>query len=247
MAALEIGKSYTTKELQQTLEISVNIWKKKKNEYLDSLSQAYEYEITQKGRATLYTFTKQIGEYQKPENKRSREKTNAIIHQFIRETIEEDNLQTAANITRRAFRNRSQKTEVAELGLKESTTCEYTRIQMREMFGSKVGQGGTDGYMMEKVWCKLNKTKNRYEELSQDIVEDYYKIFNKHKLKSKEELHVVADYDSGLITKEEYNTQIGNNVYNTYEEAREEFVEKYCFYPIRVPRYQLCAWQNAAT
>jgi hypothetical protein len=203
MNKLIVGQTYNTQELAKALGICRDTFTKRRNEYLDSLSQAYKYEISYKGRAILYTIIEQIGEFQKPERKNAKEKTNAIIHQFIRETIEEDNLQTAANITRRAFRNRSQKTEVAELGLKESTTCEYTRVQMREMFGSKVGQGGTDGYMMEKVWCKLNKTKNRYEELSQDIVEDYYKIFNKHKLKSKEELHVVADYDSGLITKEE--------------------------------------------
>jgi vacuolar-type H+-ATPase subunit C/Vma6 len=155
---LIIGKAYTTKELLQKLEISSTLWKKKKNEYLESLSKAYEYEITYKGRAIIYTFTKQIGEYQKPEDRRSKEKTEAIIHQFIRDTIEKDNLQTAANIGRCAFKyQEGKKTSVEELGLKQSTVQEYARVQMKEMFGNKINQGGTDGYMMEKVWCRLDR------------------------------------------------------------------------------------------
>lgn len=247
MITLEIGKTYTTQELQQALGItSRSTWSHKKNEYLDSLSRAYEYEVSYKGKSAFYTFTKQIGEYQKPENKRSREKTDAVIHQFIRDVVEEDNLQTAANIGRRAFESfGDSKTKVAELGLKESTTQEYIRIRMREMFGTKIGQGGTDGYMMEKVWCRLNAEGNYYEEISDKIIKDYYEIVQtiKNEIK-KEDVCMFEDYKNGLISREEYGELLINYNTNLFAEAKKKFFNKYGYYPVKVPRYQLSAWNE---
>lgn len=244
MVELVIGKTYSTQELVKALGISKSVFSHKKDEYLDSLSQAYEYEITYKGRATFYTITKQICDFQKPERKNAREKNDAVIHKFISEVVEEDNLQTAANIGRRAFESFGDtKTEVAELGLKESTTQEYIRIRMREMFGTKIRQGGTDGYMMEKVWCKLNKDYNYYEELSDEIIADYYKILSDIKSEiRKEDVEAFEDYKNGLITREEYKEFLCDFNCNLFAEAKKMFSAKYGFYPIKVPRYQLNAW-----
>lgn len=245
MIQLEIDKIYSTKELQQALGISASLWKKKKDEYLTSLSQAYEYEISYKGRSTLYTIIKQIGDFQKPEAKNSRAKKDAAIHKFITEIIEEDNLQTAANIGRRAFESFVDgiKTDVAKLGLAESTTKEYIRLKMREMFGTQINQGGTDGFISEKVWCKLNKEYNVYEELGDDIVKDYYIIVQKVKNDiKKEDVCMFEDYQNGLISREEYGEMLINFNTNLFAEAKKMFATKYGFYPIKVPRYELNAW-----
>jgi hypothetical protein len=245
MIELVIGKTYKTDDLIILLGISKSTWSRRKDEYLTSLSQAYEYEVTYKGRSVLYTFTKQIGDYQKPENKRSREKNDAVIHKFIKEVIEEDNLQTAANMGRRAFESfaKDVKTEVAELGLKESTVKEYIRLQMREMFGTKINQGGTDGYISEKIWCRLNAEYNVYEELTDEVIKDYYDIVQTVKSEiKKEDVCMFEDYQNGLISREEYGEMLINYNTNLFAEAKKMFSAKYGFYPIKVPRYQLNAW-----
>lgn len=247
MVELVVGRTYTTKELVKELGISDSLWKRKKDEYLTSLSQAYEYEVSYKGRAILYTINTQKKDFQKPENRRSRAKNDAVIYKFIREVIEEDDLQTAANMGRRAFESfvEGVKTEVAELGLKESTVKEYIRLKMREMFGTKVGEGGTDGYISEKVWCKLNAEYNVYEELSDEIVADYYKIVAETKADiKKEDVCMFEDYQNGLISREEYGELLINYNTNLFATAKKMFAAKHGFYPIKVPRYQLSAFQD---
>lgn len=247
MVELVIGRTYSTKELQKELGIAPTTWKTKKNEYLNSLSQAYEYEISYKGRSILYTFTAKIGDFEKPARKNSREKTDAVIRQFVRDVIEEDDLQTAANMSRRAFESFVEgiKTDVAKLGLKESTTKEYIRLNMREMFGTKINEGGTDGFISEKVWCKLNAEYNVYEELSDDIVKSYYEIVQTVKSEiKKEDVCMFEDYQNGLISREEYGEMLINYNTNLFAQAKKMFAAKYGFYPIKVPRYQLSAFQD---
>lgn len=247
MVELTVGRTYKTDELVKALGISKSVFAHKKNEYLASLSQAYEYEISYKGRANLYTITAKIGDFEKPERKNSREKSDAVIYKFIREVIEEDDLQTAANMGRRAFESFAEgvKTEVAKLGLAESTTKEYIRLKMREMFGTKIGEGGTDGFISEKVWCKLNAEYNVYEELSDDIVKDYYEIVQTVKSEiKKEDVCMFEDYQNGLISREEYGEMLINYNTNLFAEAKKMFAAKHGFYPIKVPRYQLSAFQD---
>ena len=247
MIELTLNKPYSTKELAEALGITYGSFKNRKNEYLDSLSRAYEYEISYKGRGIFYTFTSQIAEYNGYERKNAREKNDAVIHKFIREVIEEDDLQTAANMGRRAFESFAEgvKTEVAKLGLAESTTKEYIRLKMREMFGTKIGESGTDGFISEKVWCKLNAEYNVYEELSDDIVKDYYEIVQTVKSEiKKEDVCMFEDYQNGLISREEYGEMLINYNTNLFAEAKKMFAAKHGFYPIKVPRYQLSAFQD---
>lgn len=247
MIELTLNKPYSTKELAEALGITYGSFKNRKNEYLDSLSRAYEYEISYKGRGIFYTFTSQIAEYNGYERKNAREKNDAVIHKYIIEVIEEDNLQTAANMGRRAFESfaKGVKTEVAKLGLKESTTKEYIRLQMREMFGTKINQGGTDGFISEKVWCRLNAEYNVYEELSDDIVKDYYEIVQTVKSEiKKEDVCMFEDYQNGLISREEYGEMLINYNTNLFAEAKKMFAAKHGFYPIKVPRYELNAWKD---
>lgn len=249
MVQLVIGKTYNTQELAKALGVSRETFSKKKNEYLNSLSQAYEYEVGYKGRAILYTITSQIGDFQKPERKNAREKNDAVIHQFIRDVIEEDDLQTAANMGRRAFESfvEGVKTDVAKLGLTEGTTKEYIRLQMREMFGTQVGEnnGGTDGFISEKVWCRLNAEYNIYEELSGDIIADYLNIVKETKAEVKlEAIDAYEDYMNGNISKQEWMEIAADTLGDMFKISKQKFAARYGYYPIKVPRYQLNAWQN---
>lgn len=239
MIELEIGKTYSTKELYEALGVSKSVFSHKKDQYLKQISLAYHYEVEYKGRSILYTITEKIGDYQKPERKNAREKIDKTIRQFINETIEEDPMQTAANINRRAWEDHdTHPSEVVLLGLKEGTTNEYIRLNLREMYGTKVNEGGTDGMIEKKVWCHLNKEYNYYEEMPQDMIDRFYECFNEVNKEQKHlDINIANDYKIGLITREEYLDKLGEATMNKFTAGRKKFYDRYGYYPIRVPVY----------
>ena len=60
----------------------------------------------------------------------------------------------------------------------------------------------------------------------------------------EEETEIFSDYLNGLITKEEMNEKIGTCGYYCFASARKDFYNKYGFYPIKVPVYELSAFEN---
>lgn len=246
MVELQVGKTYSTKELSAALNVSYGSFKNKKNEFLKNISLAYHYEVEYKGRGTYYTITEKIGDYQKPERKNARKKTDETIKQFINETIDEDPMQTAANINRRAWEHSdTNPSSIVLLGLKESTTGEYIRLNLREMYGTQIGDGGTDGMIERRVWCKLNAEYNFYEEMSPEMVKKFFECFDEVASQQKEEaINIANDYEIGLITKEEMDKQSGEQLRNKYKEARQLFAAKYGYYPIKVPVYIRGAWTD---
>ena len=246
MTQLEVGKKYSTKELQTTLGITKDQWKKKKNEYLKNIGMAYQYEVEYKGRSVIYCITEKIGDYKKPERKNARLKTDEVIKEFINEVLEEDPLQTAANINRRAWENSdTHPSSVVLLGLKNSTTGEYIRLNLREMYGTQVDQGGTVGMIEKKIWCYLDNDNNCYVEMKPEMVQKFFKCFDEVRENKKDfELTVCADYENGLITKEEMNEMLGDNTFNLYRDAKRLFCDKYGYFPIKVPLYVKNAWKR---
>lgn len=241
---LEINKRYSTTELAQAMEISLTTFRHKKNEYLRSLSAAYEYEVEYEGPATYYIITEKIGEYEKPIRKNQREKTDKVIKKFINEVIEEDPMQTAANINRRAWECAdTNPSEVVLLGLKNSTTGEYIRLNLREMYGTQVNEGGTDGIIEKKVWCRLEPKYNAYIEMTPEMVQKYFDCFNEIKKGQKEnDVTIFADYKSGLITRDEMRDKLEMHTENVFKEGNNLFYSRYGYYPIRVPVYLKNAW-----
>lgn len=244
MDILEVGKKYSTKALAEALGTTYKTFKNKKNEYLRSLQAAYEYEVEYVGAATYYTIIEKIGEYEKPIRKNQREKTDKVIKKFINEVIEEDPMQTAANINRRAWEFAdTNPSEVVLLGLKDSTTGEYIRLNLREMYGTQINEGGTDGIIEKKVWCRLEPKYNAYVEMTPEMVQKYFDCFNEIKKGQKEnDVTIFADYKSGLITREEMRDKLEISTANVFKEGNSLFYSKYGYYPIRVPVYLKNAW-----
>jgi hypothetical protein len=86
----------------------------------------------------------------------------------------------------------------------EGTVYEYTRVNMRNMFGTQVNERGTKGMIEKKVWCKLNKEYNYYEEMTNEEIQNFFEIYSGTKESFKEvELDIFSDYQNGLITKEQ--------------------------------------------
>ena len=241
---LEVGRKYSTKELCAAIGVKYDNFKKQKNSFLKSLSMAYDYDVEYKGRATFYIITEKKGDYQKPERKNSREKTDAIIKEFINEIIDEDPIQTAANINRRAWENAdTNPSSIVLLGLKEGTTGEYIRINLREMYGTVKNNGGTDGMIEKRIWCRLDAEYNCYVEMSDEMIDELFKFVNDAKKGHMDfESNVAEDFANGLISKAEMFELLGETTFNSWQDGKKSFHEKYGYWPIKVPVYVKNAW-----
>lgn len=232
---------YTTDEMISFFGVSKDIWKKKKEQLLFHFGSFYEYEVIydkNDHRKKNYRIIKQLYEYEPPQKKSI--KRDKIYESQIKEVIECDNIQTASNVSRII----KDTDEIKELNHTEGTVYEYTRVRMRIMFGTKVGESGTSGRIVQKIWCRLDKDNNCYELLSDHQIQEFYKLFNEKKeALNEEQLTLYCDYDNGLISKEELYERIGESGLSCYLEARKEFNKRYGFYPIKVPEYELSAFE----
>ena len=239
-----------TKELIQKIGISEGTWKSNKKDILLAIADCCEYEVEYKGRATIYHFLSD-GEYD------YKRKTRAVtvdaaardkaFEDAIVETISEQPLNTAANVARIL---KSEWHEVTDLGYTDGTIYEYTRVRMRKWFGKSVNDNGTfedmedmnmrKGYINDTVWCKLDLENNVYIPMSEAEIDDFIKMV-KDNLKAiqKEEINLLASFDAGTITQDEYRTLSGDLRYEKYTAAKNEFRAKYGYFPIKVPEYVL--------
>lgn len=223
-------------------EVSKDTWKKNKDNLLLHLQQYYEYEIkyNENDRRKLdYHIIRKIKDYEPLKGKKA--KQNAIYSEQIINVIEVDNWQTAKNVSR-IIKNHK---EIVDLKHKDSTIYEYTRVNMRTMFGREVREGGTRGMIINKVWCLSDIENNVYHSLDDTQIKFLYNIFNTLKRENRQDdLSICADYDSGLITKEEMQEKLSSNSLSCFIAAKHEFKSKYGYYPVKVPVYEISAFET---
>lgn len=232
----------STEELYKRLGITKDYWKKNRKEILIELSNIYEYEVIYEGRKIIYKFNNKIGNYLCSADKRDKAFEDAIL-----EILQEQPLNTAANVARIIIKEWH---EVTDLGYTEGTIYEYTRVRMRKWFGVSIEDKGSfedmedmnmrKGYINKKVWCMADINDNVYEPMSQEQINEFIEIVKSNlKLIEEKEISLLADFDAGLITKEEYKEAAGFIKFERYTVAKAEFSKKYGFYPIKVPEYVL--------
>ena len=237
---LAVGMTYSTKGMQEFFGVSKDTWKRKKNELLENLSYYYVYEVEYSGRNINYKIMEKLGDYQ-PIQKKGAKRDEAYENGII-QVISEDNIQTAANVARRL-----QKEDAAVKALNHSsgTVYEYTRTRMRNMFGTKVNEGGSKGMISNKVWCRLDADNDCYVPMSEEAITKFFEIYSQSQEVRKEfELEIFCDYQNGMLTKEEMYQAIGERNFQAYLGARESFKEKYGYFPIKVPVYEVSAWRT---
>ena len=221
-------------------EVSKDTWKKKKDNLLLHLQQYYEYEIeyNEKDRRKLdYHIIRQIKDYEPPKGKKA--KQNTIYSEQIINVIEEDNWQTAKNVSRIIKKRK----EIMDLKHKDGTIYEYTRVNMRTMFGREIGEGGTKGIITDKIWCIPDTENNVYIALDDTQVKFLYNTFTALKKENRQDdLSICADFDSGLMTKEEMQERLSSNSLSCFIAAKNEFRAKYGHYPVKVPVYEISAF-----
>lgn len=186
-----------------------------------------------------YKIIKQLYEYEPPQKKSV--KRDKIYEKQILDVIEYDSVQTAKNVSRII----KDTDKIKSLNHTEGTVYEYTRVRMRIMFGTKAGEFGTSGRIVEKIWCRLDKDNNCYETLSPKEIEEFYELFSKEKESVIEEhLTLHCDYKNGLITREELAKELGESSISCFINAQNTFNAKHGFRPIKVPVYELSAFER---
>ena len=236
-----------TKELIKRMGIGEATWKRNNKDILIALADCCEYEVEYQGRKTIYHFLKD-GKYEySRKNSAAAAKRDKAFEDAIVETISEQSLNTAANVARIL---QSEWHEITDLGYSEGTVYEYTRVRMRKWFGKSVNDNGTfedmedmnmrKGYINDTVWCKLDSENNVYIPMNEAEIDDFIKMVSANlKAIRKEEVNLLASFDAGTITKDEYNAQSGELRYEKYTNAKNEFRGKYGYFPIKVPEYVL--------
>lgn len=233
---LEEGKTYSTQEMQTFMGISKSTWDHSRDKFLENFCLYYEYEVIYEGRSTNYHILKKLGDYKKPPSKRNKEVRDKTYEEQIVDVIEVDNVQTPKNVAR-IIENTD---AIKAFEHTEGTVYEYTRLRMLSMFGKRVGEGGTHGGIIDKIWCRVDLEHNIYIPLDDETVKEFCELFGAIKESSKDaELELLNDYQIGLITRDDLIESIGSLGFSNYLTARKEFKKKYGYYPLKVPIYAL--------
>jgi len=213
---------------------------KKKDTLLLHLSHHYQYEIKyneRDHRKLDYHIIKKIKEYEPLLSKRAQQ--NIIYSGKIIDVIKQDNLQTPKNVSRIIKSDN----DIVALNHKEGTIYEYTRVNMRTMFGKGIREGGTVGIIFSKRWCRINLETNTYIPLSEEQTQYLFDTFYSFKSEiSEKELSVYADIDCGLLTRNETTDIFSENKLWYFLLAKGLFKAEYGYYPIKVPVYEFSAF-----
>ena len=95
------------------------------------------------------------------------------------------------------------------------------------------------------MWCKLDIETLCYMPLSDEMIEEFYNLLGNNLNsddKKREIAEICSSYENDLITKEERDNELGFSNYMSYEQTKSQFHDKYGFYPVCVPVYELTAW-----
>lgn len=238
MKQLEEGQVLTNQQVAEFMGISYKTLKNQKEKYMEHFSIYFDYEEFTKGKSKFYKIIEVLGEYEplKKGRKNSKQEIEKVYTEEALTSIEKNNLQTARSVSRDI--NESEK--IKAFRHSESTTYLYTCGVMKKMFGTKVGDYGTHGSISEKVWCRADKGNNLYYELSDELVETFDNMYEKHRKNVKNfEKEVFSDYQNGLLKKKEMLEKIGENTYSAFVSAQKEFKSVYGFIPLKVSKYQI--------
>ena len=224
---IELNKKYSSKELAEAIGISDKTLRNNRKNYENHLSLFYDYDTVVQGRGIYYTFLEQYSPYI-PYKEFSKNKRNTLFQEKIKATIIQDNRQTGSNIARIIYVEDA----IQVLDLKLSTITAYTRSNLKEL----LNQGY---YELEDYrWCYLDKEANKYVVMLDSQVKELRSYFSDyHNLNKEEQEDIYSQIQQGLISKQEGQARLGENVCNGFTYGIKMFEAKYNMHPIKVPVY----------
>ena len=224
---IELNKKYSSKELAEAIGISDKTLRNNRKNYENHLSLFYDYDTVVQGRGIYYTFLEQYSPYI-PYKEFSKNKRNTLFQEKIKATIIQDNRQTGSNIARIICIE----DDIQVLDLQLSTITAYTRSNLKEL----LNQGY---YELEDYrWCYLDKEANKYVVMLDSQIKELRSYFSDyHNLNKEEQEDIYSQIQQGLISKQEGQARLGENVCNGFTYGIKMFEAKYNMHPIKVPVY----------
>lgn len=189
---LEEGKEYTRDEIMEFMGISLEVWNHNKNKLLDNLANYYEFEInyndSKQNIKWTYRIVKKLGEYYPIERKtKKRKEFETLLEKTIKEIVAEDDLQSAANITRLISKFEDcHKDKFAAFGYSEGYLYELVRIKLKEMYGEYKISFGKVGYIEDRVSCVANVDDCIYTPLNEKERKFLYDAYSKRRNENTE-------------------------------------------------------------
>ena len=212
---------YTTKEVQQKLNVSRDTWKRRYEEILEYLRLYWDYDIMPKGRSNVFV----VNEEYAPLEALPRKTKSLEMKEFYKEEtdkiVQVNPWNSGANIARQIISKDN------KYDHKEGTATNYVRPILKEEY--TVSE--------DRKWMRLEYSTFRYVELSEEEAEYLKELFTKH-LGKASIADIIASEEAGYISKEIAYGKIKGS----YNDAMEEFMERYGFRPIKIGKYEKSAF-----
>lgn len=231
-----VGDSLTSQEVIEGLGITRRMWETKRQKILDHLGQYYKYEIIGYGMSRRYVIKEQIAEFEpyiSPRDKKAMEKK-------YQEVILDEMSQPGMNLQLYSTMNSRVRAsgQTTRFGHSDKTSYNYVSKEMKEMFGEEVGDWGSCGKYVDRVWAKqLFDEEYDFERLSESEERNWIRIIKENMTTDYMELYSM--YEHHEISKEDAMFEMFESGWFKYQCAKQEFFEMYGFVPVRVKEYMV--------
>ena len=229
-----VGDELSSQEVVERLGITRRMWDTKRQKYLDYLAKFYEIETKGYGMSRRYFIKRQLAEFEpyvSPRDKKIMEKRyqEAILDEMSKPGME---LQLYSTMNNRVIASG----KTARFSHKEGTSYKYISNGMKQMFGEEVGDWGSCGKYVDRVWAKqLFDAEYDFERLSEAEERNWKKIIKENMDTNYTELYSM--YEHHEISKESAMSEMFENGWYKYQCAKQAFYELYGFVPVRVKEY----------
>lgn len=233
-----VGEELTSQEMAERLGITATTWKNKRKKYMDHLEQFYTIDIQGHGVSRKYVIKDQIQEYEpliSPKDKKAMEERykEVVLAEITKPKM---NLQLYSTMTDRVIATG----KVEQFKHKPKTSYKYTNSGMKEMFGVDVGDCGTEGRLVGKVWARrLYDEDHDFEKLTDEQLSDWKYILKERFSSNEYIVNAVNAFMVGESDVEEAKNDIWQDSVFRYQLALEEFENKHGFTPIKVKEYMV--------
>ena len=233
-----VGEELTAREMAERLGITATTWKNKRKKYMGHLEQFYKIEAVGHGVSLRYVIKEQLQDYEpmiSPKDKRAMEERymETILAEISKPHM---NLQLYSTMTDRVIATG----KVEQFNHKPKTSYKYTNSGMKEMFGADVGDCGTEGRLVGKVWARrLYDEDYDFEKQTDEQLSDWKYILKERFSSNEYIVNAVNAFMIGESDVEEAKNDIWQDSVFRYQLALEEFENKYGFTPIKVKEYMV--------
>ena len=217
---LELNVPYNASVIaQQLFKVSPKTFSNQRKKYLSYLSQFYDFQM--QGRK--FVLKKELKPFQTrmQVRKRTVESNNQVYRDLTHKIISYKPLNSGSNIAREIHDN-----PFKPFDHEEGTIARYVRGILKEDFE-----------VMDKQWCKINYSINKYEPLTFEQRCFLIELFKESDL-SKKIMDITADFKCGNISRKEFQEQVGFVAQSKYNRVMDAFKGRFGFRPYKVPNWR---------